>query len=302
MFYVTFSVLELVREQRSMNFDKNARANVIDIDVIKELTDIKARHPELICLDYISLYDGDYELMFNEDGDHSERLINSIYPILTSMGFIDENRIVDHKKIKNGDIIRLKQLAGYRNDGLLICSIDENFHMPDPNSFTLDIYGVFRLTNRTLTLKNLDQEIDEYGSLPREFHVSDQRNSYYWSNIIQHNSIVWFKPEWIKHFKTVKYDKIEKYGLNGMFTYTSATIFNIKYTIIYILDMEAFSSEDMAVEFRLYLKKYERGRKSLTFHYYDLLSNLSGPDYEIYENVSQFNIPENEEVLFARLL
>ncbi len=90
--------------------------------------------------------------------------------------------------LQRGDIIEVKELAGYRNDGKYI--YDGKKAIP------------------------LDTDIDEYGCIPKEFKVLDKFPPRYWEKEITHNMFIWLNidDDQIKEMlKNLKRDKTFEY-------------------------------------------------------------------------------------------
>jgi hypothetical protein len=74
---------------------------------------------------------------------------------------------LDFSKLNRGDIVHFISLGDYRNQGKVIF---------DGKHFVI-----------------LDDGTDEYGNLPRQFHVQEFPTPDYFSEAIDHNSIIWLK-------------------------------------------------------------------------------------------------------------
>lgn len=78
------------------------------------------------------------------------------------------------KGAKRGDVVRLESVPEYRND------------------------GVYIYNGRTVV--NLYYDIDDYGSVPPEFTpIEEELPIDYWSECIDHNSIVWVRTDTIRN-------------------------------------------------------------------------------------------------------
>lgn len=88
--------------------------------------------------------------------------------------------------VKNGDLVQMV-FYNYRNDGTMI------YHKHD----------------RKITLLNV--EIDEYGSLPKDFTIMDFPVRY-WESRIVHNTIINLGPELIDAFGRLTIDQIQQIG------------------------------------------------------------------------------------------
>jgi len=274
--------------------DKTTRANVIEIDNIESLNDIFLRNNIDNTHDTRDMDEGpDYYYIYTDDGEYSDKLLKDVCKWLESDNFIYKRKVVNmgtgdvksryfvkNSKIKNGDIIRLKQLSGYRNDGLLICYIDQ--------------YDKFELLNLSF-----DYEIDEYGYLPKLFWLSKEHHSYYWDGIIDHNLYVWIDPDWVEKLRSnITFGKIENYGLNGIFTYSQIQEHGITYTIIYVVD-DDLSSINQKREFKMALNKYEMSDETnnITFSRFNDFDNINDVNGYVVDLSSYQNLTDDEVII-----
>lgn len=274
--------------------DKNTRTHYIYVHGIKPLQNIleingiedpdETRH----------MNDGpEYDYIYNSEGGYSDCLIKDICRNLRNAKILKKQKVVNigtgrvtsryfanEDKIKNGDIIILNQLSGYRNEGKLICHIDQ--------------YNQFKLMN-------LDFSIDEYGSLPKTFYVSDVYHSSYWRNHIEHNTYIWINPDWVKPLKeNITFGSIENYGLDGVFTYSKIRMNDVQYVVIYVSDDE-LSNENKMKEFKQSLKKYKNNENSVSFHRFEELNdNVGDPNGYIVHLPAYYNEDNRDEVIIMK--
>lgn len=94
-----------------------------------------------------------------------------------------DNWVLDHKdeilsliiqtwpneEIKKGDIVLFEEIVGYRNDGLVIITEE----------------------NQKLSINILSGDFDEYGHIPSNFYAITDYSPWYWKGILEHNRIIW---------------------------------------------------------------------------------------------------------------
>lgn len=83
---------------------------------------------------------------------------------------------LDPNLLRHGDIVHLREMGEYRNDGKYIVNIADSCGTPD------------RVTIEELGER---EDIDDYGYVSSNYFVGDQFLADHWLDVIDHNSIVW---------------------------------------------------------------------------------------------------------------
>lgn len=183
-----------------------------------------------------------------------------------SLNYLREN----NADLVRGDLIVYDSMAGYRNEGVEI--FDGEKIIP------------------------LDNHLDDYGSLPKQFHVIVNNVPIkYWNdnhdNVIgvDHNNIVWFNHSLVRHecLQNIKYELI-----NGKWTiYTTFIFNNIQYRIIladYVDDNEFDDYND---------ENYELGSAIDINNCIQRFKNLLQQEGLIFESWSEF-FDKDDHTLF----
>lgn len=109
--------------------------------------------------------------------------------------------------IKRGDIVKLQE-DGYRNDGVLIWDGEK--------------------------VRSLQYDIDDYGSVPKEFTYDDSAfsNPYYWSDAVDHNYINWpaltLRQQLVANLEEMPQDSLEDVVFRTHMT-VSGRCYNVVY-------------------------------------------------------------------------